>query len=133
MAQLNSFYGMPFGMHALDLLYHEHDAPSFSLATLVIQRTRPKTVCLLSSQGVGTVVMKNWDPLVPGPELAMESVKGRSCRRLRLSSSANGSPQMLTPPVPSPVQQHQRVTIDRHCVEVRIKSGSYRGGRPSGS
>ena len=33
------------------------------------------------SQGVGTVVMKNCDPFVPGPALAMERVKGRSCRR----------------------------------------------------
>ena len=33
------------------------------------------------SQGVGTVVMKNWLPFVPGPALAMDSVKGRSCRR----------------------------------------------------
>lgn len=34
------------------------------------------------SQGVGTVVMKNWEPLVLGPALAMDRVKGRSCRRL---------------------------------------------------
>lgn len=27
------------------------------------------------------MVMKNWEPLVPGPALAMDSVKGRSCRR----------------------------------------------------
>jgi hypothetical protein len=29
--------------------------------------------CLPSSQGVGTVVMKNWEPLVLGPALAIES------------------------------------------------------------
>ena len=144
-------------------------------------RTRPNTVCLLSNQGVATVVMKNlqggkpqqwqsswphgqasisspneasiekhaltpcsllrahllapprrnglgltasgshnvpqavdrwvvkmgreahWLPLVPGPALAIESVKGRSWRRLRLNSSENSPPQMLCPPVPSPV------------------------------
>ena len=30
--------------------------------------TRPKTTCLLSRKGVGTVVMKNWQPFVFGPE-----------------------------------------------------------------
>ena len=29
--------------------------------------TRPKTTCLLSRKGVGTVVMKNWLPFVFGP------------------------------------------------------------------
>jgi hypothetical protein len=38
---------------------------------------------LLSSHGVGTVVMKNWEPFVPGPALAIETVNGRSCRKLR--------------------------------------------------
>ena len=33
----------------------------------------PKTTCLPSSQGVLAVVMKNWLPLVLGPELAIES------------------------------------------------------------
>jgi hypothetical protein len=41
--------------------------------------TRPKTVCLLSSHGVGTVVIKNCDPLLLGPAFAMETVNGRSC------------------------------------------------------
>lgn len=30
------------------------------------ERTSPKTTCLPSRWGVGTVVMKNWEPLVPG-------------------------------------------------------------------
>src|SRR5712671_3616712 len=34
--------------------------------------TSPKTLCLLSSHGVGTSVMKNWPPLVFGPLLAIE-------------------------------------------------------------
>ena len=41
--------------------------------------TLPKTVCLLSSQGVGTVVMKNCEPLVPAPQFAIDTVNGRSC------------------------------------------------------
>lgn len=66
--------------------------------------TRPKTVCLLSSQGVGTVVIKttddvsnshdqfpdmdhlkylHWDPFVFGPAFAIETVKGRSCLSLQ--------------------------------------------------
>ena len=66
------------------------------------RHTLPKTVCLLSSQGVGTVVMKNWLPLVLGPALAILRVKGRSCRKLRSNSSWNSVPQMDVPPVPSP-------------------------------
>jgi hypothetical protein len=33
---------------------------------------------------VGTVVMKNWLPFVPGPALAMERRKGVSCLLLRV-------------------------------------------------
>ena len=33
--------------------------------------TSPKMVCFILSQGVGTVVIKNWLPLVLGPELAI--------------------------------------------------------------
>jgi hypothetical protein len=32
--------------------------------------TRPKTTCLPSRNSAGAQVMKNWQPLVPGPELA---------------------------------------------------------------
>ena len=32
--------------------------------------TRPNTVCLPSSQGVSTVVMKNCEPLVPGLKIS---------------------------------------------------------------
>ena len=38
--------------------------------------TRPKTECLPSSQGVATCVMKNCEPLVFGPELAIDSTPG---------------------------------------------------------
>jgi len=69
--------------------------------------TRPNTVCLLSSQGVATVVMKNWmpvrkrtslgnleftcDPFVFGPAFAIDKIPGRSCLRERWNSSWNGS------------------------------------------
>ncbi len=39
--------------------------------------TSPKIVWWLFSCGVGATVMKNWDPLVPGPALAMASRNGR--------------------------------------------------------
>ena len=38
------------------------------------ERTRPKIVCFLSSHGVALVVMKNWDPFVFAPALAMLTV-----------------------------------------------------------
>lgn len=41
--------------------------------------TCPKTTCLPSKCGVGTVVMKNWEPLVFGPALAMLSKPTLSC------------------------------------------------------
>lgn len=41
--------------------------------------TLPKTTCLLFKNGVGTVVMKNWQPLLSLPELAMLSKPGVSC------------------------------------------------------
>lgn len=36
------------------------------------------------------------------PPLAMDSVKGLSCRRFRWNSSSNSPPQIDSPPVPSP-------------------------------
>lgn len=44
--------------------------------------TRPNIVCFLSSQGVVVVVIKNWDPLVPGPAFAILTVYGlMMCQR----------------------------------------------------
>ena len=51
---------------------------------------------------VGTTVMKNCDPLVLGPALAMLTVYGRSCLKFRWNSSSNSPPQIDSPPVPSP-------------------------------
>src|ERR1019366_9031424 len=42
--------------------------------------TVPKTECLLSRCGVARSVMKNCEPLVAGPELAIESTPGPECR-----------------------------------------------------
>jgi hypothetical protein len=41
-----------------------------ALPTDLPRMTSPKTTCLSSRCGVGTVVMKNWEPFVFGPELA---------------------------------------------------------------
>merc|ERR1712032_289001 len=53
--------------------------------------TLPNTTCLPSSQAVLTVVMKNWDPFVSGPALAMLSMYFLVCLRSKFSS-ANFSP-----------------------------------------
>ena len=46
----------------------------------------PKTVCLPFSHDVMTVVMKNWEPLVLGPALAMLSKPATSCLSAKFSS-----------------------------------------------
>src|SRR5215813_12242194 len=51
--------------------------------------TSPNTVCLLSSQDVSATVIKNWLPLVFGPELAMDSIPFFECRSEGWNSSAN--------------------------------------------
>lgn len=38
--------------------------------------TFPKTTCFPSRCGVALTVMKNWEPLVFGPELAMDNKPG---------------------------------------------------------
>ena len=48
--------------------------------------TLPKTTCLPSSQGVATVVIKNCEPLVLGPELAIDRRPGPVCLCLKFSS-----------------------------------------------
>ena len=48
--------------------------------------TCPKTTCLPSSQGVFTVVMKNWLPFVFRPLLAMDNKPGFLCLSLKFSS-----------------------------------------------
>ena len=51
--------------------------------------TSPKMVCLPFSHGVGATVMKNCDPLVFGPELAMARIPGLSNPCAEPTSSAN--------------------------------------------
>ena len=46
----------------------------------------PNTTCFPSSQGVATVVMKNCEPFVFGPALAMERRNGLVCFRRKFSS-----------------------------------------------
>ncbi len=73
---------------------------SIAFTTFLPYLTLPKTTCLWSSHEVGAVVRKNWLPLVSLPALAIERQKG-SCLSLKFSS-ANLSPQIDLPPVPSP-------------------------------
>lgn len=51
---------------------------SISVTTSIPLVTLPKTVCLLLSHGVGTQVMKNQEPFVFGPALAILSINGES-------------------------------------------------------
>lgn len=53
--------------------------PSSIFTTPIPFSTWPKTTCLSSRCGVGTVVMKNCEPLVLGPAFAMLSSPSRSC------------------------------------------------------
>ena len=41
--------------------------------------TRPKIECFPSRKGVGARVMKNWEPFVSGPELAIEIIPAPVC------------------------------------------------------
>ena len=50
-------------------------------------------------QSVFSVQIKNWEPLVFGPELAIESVPGCSCLSWKFSS-LNFPPYIDLPPVP---------------------------------
>jgi hypothetical protein len=78
-------------------------ADSTCFTTSIPSATSPNTTCLPSSQGVTTVVMKNWyhlswvydvslrsrrtcEPLVLGPALAMDKSPGRMCLNLKFSS-----------------------------------------------
>lgn len=49
--------------------------------------TLPKTTCLLSNQGRGTVVIKNWLPFALGLSLAMDNKPGSACLSWKFSSS----------------------------------------------
>ena len=64
---------------------------SIFLAMSYPSTTLPKTTCFPSSHGHGTVVMKNWDPLVFFPALAIDKSPGYVCLYLKFSS-ANFSP-----------------------------------------
>lgn len=76
-----------FVLHQMDQWIHSENIDQLVQAntctTSIPFTTLPKTVCLLSNHGVATVVIKNWEPLVFGPALAMETVKGLSCLKLQ--------------------------------------------------
>src|SRR5690606_20249412 len=63
-------------------------SPCSTLSTASMPSTTlPNTVCLPSSQGVATWVMKNWPPLVFGPALPMDSTPRSWASPLPVSSS----------------------------------------------
>uniref|UniRef100_H2YDC9 Uncharacterized protein n=1 Tax=Ciona savignyi TaxID=51511 RepID=H2YDC9_CIOSA len=59
---------------------------SISATTSIPDTTFPNTTCFPSNHGVFTVVMKNWDPFVSFPALAMLRYPGPSCFNLKFSS-----------------------------------------------
>src|SRR6266481_3239083 len=63
--------------------FESRDTLEILSATSWPSTTSPKMVCRLSSQGVAATVMKNWLPLVPGPELAIESFPAFECFPVR--------------------------------------------------
>ena len=60
---------------------------SIARTTSMPSTTDPKTTCLPSSHAVLEVQMKNCDPLVPGPALAMDNTPGPVCFSAKFSSS----------------------------------------------
>jgi hypothetical protein len=60
---------------------------SIFFTTSMPSTTFPKTTCFPSRKGVGTVVMKNWEPLPFGPALAMDRRPGCVCLRVKFSSA----------------------------------------------
>ena len=69
-----------FEIVTLSLGSPEYDATSLSLSmTSKPIITSPNTTCLPSRCGHGTKVIKNWQPFVLGPQLAIERRLGLSC------------------------------------------------------
>lgn len=101
--------------------------------TSIPSTTRPKTTCLSLSHGVSAVVMKNWEPLVLGPEFwsrlafspnrlffiqlrdcererqeqltAILNNPGVSCLSWKFSSAKDLVPYIEVDPVPSPCKK----------------------------
>ena len=67
---------------------------------------------------VGTTVMKNCDPLVLGPALAMLTVNARSCFKVGWNSSSNSPPHIDSPPLPVPAvaTQYKHEREQQVCV-----------------
>ncbi|KAI8554112.1 hypothetical protein RHMOL_Rhmol05G0072400 [Rhododendron molle] len=96
--------------------------PTFSIAFTISSpsTTLPNTTCFPSSQSVLAVHIKNCEPLVPGPALAMERIPAPVCFLMKFSS-ANLDPYMDSPPVPFPAVKsppwHMNPGITRWNVE----------------
>ena len=57
-----------------------------TVSMLASSRTRPKTVCFPSRWGAAAHVIKNWQPFVFGPLLAMDKSPGPLCLWIKFSS-----------------------------------------------
>lgn len=65
--------------------------------------TLPNIACFPSNHCVGANVMKNCEPFVSGPELAIERIPAPVCFKSGWISSANSPPYIEVPPRPVPV------------------------------
>ena len=79
-----------------DVLPERDPKDSIFLTTSNPSTTLPKTTCLPSNQGVSTVQIKNWDPFVFGPALAMDKIPAPVCLSWKFSS-LNFWPYILLP------------------------------------
>merc|ERR1719270_253021 len=75
---------------------------SSSFTTSIPSTTFPKTTCFPSNHSVFAVQIKNCDPFVFGPLLAIESIPGPVCFKSKFSSG-NCVPYIDLLPVPSPL------------------------------
>jgi hypothetical protein len=73
---ITDFFGLPY------------EVPQYSIKfnVAIPSLTSPNTVCFPSNHGVGMVVIKNYDPFVLGPALAIESNPGLVCFTVKFSS-----------------------------------------------
>lgn len=70
----------------------------------------------------GSMDIYNCDPLVLGPELAMESIPRPVCDRFGLNSSSNDLPQIDLPPAPVPVGSPPCICKEMHILIVALSS-----------
>lgn len=98
----------PGNQQKIELLTNGRSSSSvgtFSMVARVVRppTTMPKTVCLKLRWLADLYRMKNCDPLLWGPLLAMLTTPRPEWTSFEFSSSLNGLPHIDSPPLPVPV------------------------------